>query len=131
MKHLNPTQLARLEELLRARQRTLRGEIRKELLQSDEEHHKDLAGMVEDTGDEAMANLLADLGIAIIDRHVRDLRETEAALARLASGVLGVCSDCAREIDYERLEASPAATRCVRCQERREKAYVHEGTPTL
>ena len=131
MKHLNPTQLARLEELLRARQRTLRGEIRKELLQSDEEHHKDLAGMVEDSGDEAVANLLADLEIAIIDRHVHELRDVEAALGRLASGTLGICSDCAREIDYERLEASPAATRCIRCQERREKTLAHEATPTL
>lgn len=35
------------------------------------------------------------------------------------------------EIDYERLEASPAATRCIRCQERREKTLAHEATPTL
>jgi len=131
MKHLDGTQLARLEELLRAQGSALREEIRKELLESDEEHHKDLAGLVEDSADEAVANMLVDLGIAVIDRHVNELREVDAALARLARGTYGICSECAREIDYERLAAYPAATRCVRCQERREKAYAHEGTPTL
>ncbi len=131
MRYLTGAQAQRLERLLRGRQRVLRDEIRAGLLSSDEQHHKDLAGMVADVGDESVANLLADLDVKSIDRDVGELRDVEAALERLARGVLGVCADCGGDIGYDRLEANPAATRCIRCQDGYERTHAHEGTPTL
>ena len=131
MKHLKHSQIAHLDRVLEGRGRELRKEIRELLLQSDEEHHRDLAGMVSDVGDESVANMLADLDAAFIDRHVRELGEVENARRRLTGSSYGMCVYCGRGIGYERLAAYPTATRCVACEAQYEKTYVHEGTPTL
>jgi len=120
-----------LERLLRARECMLRDEIRAQLLESDEQHYIDLAGKVGDVADVSVADMLTDVDIAEMDRDVVELREVEAALARIAQGKYGVCADCGTEIDYERLAAQPAATRCVQCQGQREKVYVHTEIPRL
>ncbi len=131
MSHLTHEQTAQIERALRKRERTLRAEIREGLLRSDEAHHKDLAGMVSDTGDEAVANLLADVDIAAVDRDVRELREVESALARITRDDFGDCADCGEPIGYPRLKATPSAARCIACQERLERGFAHEGTPTI
>ena len=46
---------------------------------------------------------------------------TPAAEERVAAGRYGICIDCGRAIDYERLEAYPSAKRCLPCQQHREK----------
>jgi DnaK suppressor protein len=43
------------------------------------------------------------------------------ALARLRSGIYGICVDCEDPIDPKRLEKVPAALRCVGCQTESEK----------
>jgi RNA polymerase-binding transcription factor DksA len=131
MSHLDPAQVTQVGQLLRERQRVLRGEIREGLLRSDEAHHKDLAGMVSDAGDEAVANLLADVDVAAIDRDVRELREVESALARIGADGFGVCRDCGEPIAFARLVASPAAVRCHACQSRRERDYAHPKVSSL
>jgi DnaK suppressor protein len=131
MKHLKHSQIAQLDHMLEKRSRELRTEIRELLLQSDHEHHQDLADRVGDAGDESVANLLADLDAAFIDRHVRELRQIEGARQRLAGGTYGVCLHCGQGIDYERLAAYPTAMRCVTCEAQHEKTYAHGGTPTL
>jgi RNA polymerase-binding protein DksA len=131
MKHLKHSQIAHIDRALEKRALELRSEIRQHLLQSDQQHHRDLAGMVGDEGDEAIANELTDIGAAIIDRQVRELREVETARGRLAAGSYGICADCGEGIAWERLEAYPTTTRCTACECRREKTYAHEGTPTL
>jgi DnaK suppressor protein len=50
-------------------------------------------------------------------------REQAARAAELrAKGVYGLCEDCGKEIGAERLEALPAATRCIVCQASWEQA---------
>ena len=85
MNRLKHSQIAHLDRALDSRARELRQEIRDLLLQSDQEHHRDLAGMVSDEGDESVANMLADLDAAFIDRHVRELREVDNARQRRAA----------------------------------------------
>jgi RNA polymerase-binding protein DksA len=131
MDDLARNEIRELERMLRDRERTLRAEIRETLLRSEHEHHKDLAGMVSDIGDESVANMLADLDIAAVDRDVGELREVENALARISEKAYGACTDCGEPIGYARLKAQPAAARCVPCQERRERGYAHGSTPTL
>jgi RNA polymerase-binding transcription factor DksA len=131
MEHLRHSQIAQLDRKLEMRERELREEIRELLLQSDHERHRDLAGMVGDAGDESVANMLADLDAAFIDRHARELGEVESARRRLAAGTYGTCVHCGQGIDYERLDAQPTATRCFTCEAQHEKIYAHEGTPTL
>jgi len=131
MSALNDKQKSRIEAMLRLRKGVLREEIRAALLESDEQHHRDIAGMVRDAGDESVANLLTEVTLKGVDRDARELAEVEAALERLARGALDVCADCGGCIGYARLEAQPAARRCIACQRRRDAAFAHESAPTL
>ena len=131
MSALDDRQKSRIEATLRLRHGILREEIRAGLLASDEQHHRDIAGMVGDVGDESVANLLTEVNLKGVDRDARELGEVEAALERLARGALGVCADCGGGIGYARLEAQPAATRCIACQRRHDSAYAHDSAPTL
>lgn len=51
------------------------------------------------------------------ERDRRVLTEIDAAEARLATGVYGLCEMCARAIPFGRLRAIPAARLCVVCEE--------------
>jgi DnaK suppressor protein len=132
MAALSTQQIAHLAHLLAERHRMLVGEVRAMLEQSGNETYLDIAGRVTDTGDESVADMLADMGAAQIHRHVQELRDIEAAQARLgAKNAYGVCADCGGEIIYQRLTAHPTAKRCIQCQSKREKSYAQEGRPTL
>ncbi|MCU0934480.1 MAG: TraR/DksA family transcriptional regulator [Gammaproteobacteria bacterium] len=124
-------QVASLRERLQRQFADLRDTVRQELLAADAERFLDLAGRVHDPGDESVADLLVDLGLAAIDRHIGAIRETEAAILRLRRGTYGTCVDCGNPIGYERLVTEPAASRCVECQRLRERAFVHPGRATL
>lgn len=43
------------------------------------------------------------------------LGEVEAAIERLEQGAYGTCERCAKPITPDRLEAKPAARRCIAC----------------
>ncbi len=47
----------------------------------------------------------------------RELREIEAALARIADGTYGVCEVCGGAIGRDRLRALPATRRCLGCSD--------------
>jgi len=131
MSELTDGQIAEIRAELLRRSRELKQEIREILIRSDQQHHKDLAGAVEDAGDAAVADMLIDIDIALADRRVAELRETESALQRMAQGIFGKCADCGLEIGYERLAAYPVAVRCARCQQRYEKNHFGGTAPTL
>ncbi|MFZ5592966.1 MAG: TraR/DksA family transcriptional regulator [Pseudomonadota bacterium] len=131
MNSLSEQQIADIRKRLRARHAELREQIRQELLRSDEQHYLDLATAVHDTGEESVADLLSDLDIALIDRHVNEIRDVEEALQRIATGVYGICADCGGEVGYERLSAYPTAQRCYSCQQRHEQGFAEEGRPKL
>jgi len=131
MKHLGTKQLNAIRNRLAALNGDLRTAIRAELIASDEQHYRDLAGQVTDSADQALASTLVDLGAAISDRHITELREVEAATTRLADGSYGMCADCGVEIAFARLEVQPTALRCITCQEQHEKRYAHTPTPSL
>jgi RNA polymerase-binding transcription factor DksA len=131
MGHLKQSQVAQLEARLRLRMCDLREDIRRELMQSEEARHREAADLVGDAGDHSVADLLADLDAAAIDRDVRELRSVEAARERLKAGSYGVCADCGGEIPWPRLLAQPDAVRCVPCAELHDKTHAHEAAPRL
>jgi len=65
---------------------------------------------------EASARLLTRLE----DREQAELREIEDALARIDAGTYGSCASCGCAIPVARLEAGPAATLCLACEETHE-----------
>lgn len=128
---LSSEQLAEYRKRLRARRTELVEEVRRALLQSDDEHYIEMAGAVHDSGDESVADLLADLSTEEIDRHVREIRELEDALQRVATGTYGLCADCGQAVEPERLDVFPAATRCYACQRKHEQTYDEAGGSSL
>lgn len=124
-------QFGEFKKVLEDRYLALREEIRQELLDSDNEHFIDLAGQVHDLEDESVADLLVDLDLAIIDLHVSEIREIDAALMRLARGGYGVCEDCEDAIKTERLRAQPAAKRCSPCQSNFERNHAGPRRSTM
>jgi DnaK suppressor protein len=109
----------------------LRREISTELLRSDEEQYGDLAGRVHDSGEVALADLLVDIELASIDRHVQEIRDIDSALMRIAEGSYGKCCDCQEPILIKRLEVYPTARRCIACQETHDRTFAHGGQPSL
>jgi DnaK suppressor protein len=131
MAALTQQQIRGLREALDRRSALLIEEVRTELERSGEQHYIELAGRVSDTGDAAVADVLADLGAAIVDRQINEIRDIEAARKRIEAGSYGVCIDCGIDIGLDRLTAYPTAKRCFQCQNQREKGYAHGGTPRL
>ena len=131
MTHLTEQQIEELTLRLTERTRVLAAQVREELAASDTQHYRDLAGAVTDTADEALASALVDVDTEIIDRHVIELRDIEAAHGRMKNQTYGICIDCHDAVAYERLAVYPTAKRCVRCQQQRERVYAHPGRPVL
>ena len=119
-------QTAQLKRRLLERREVLRGEIRQALQASSDERHRELAGTVHDAGDDSVADLLVDVNLKGLDRDARELAAIGAAIDRMARGEYGVCADCGAAIAYPRLEAQPAALRCVECEARHERQFAHE-----
>ena len=128
---LTPSQIAELARMLAVLDKQARDDMRAALLQSGDQKYIDLAGMVHDLGDEAVADELIDLDDALIGRHLQELREIEAAKRRLADGSTHRCIGCNGDIGYKRLLAYPVAVRCMVCQGKHEKTYTHEATPRM
>lgn len=130
MAQLSEGLIKELKDSLLQRRDTLRGQIMEVLARTGEHPYGELAG-IPDVGDASVADLLIDLDNALIHRDVEEIREIEAALERMSRGDYGNCIDCGLAIDVERLQAFPAAKRCLPCQGQYEKTHIHDTTPTL
>lgn len=124
MKHtLERRDLERLREQMRLRTVQLREEIRQTLIKSDTEHYLQIADQVRDLEDESFADLMVDVNLAEIDRDLEELRQIEAALARMREGSYGDCGECGQAIELGRLELTPFANRCFDCQSVYERTH--------
>ena len=82
-------------------------------------------------GDWAASDAQRDLAVALEERETAGLNDISAALARVADGSYGRCTDCGADIPPARLEAAPTALRCVGCQGALEKAHGGQHTATM
>lgn len=77
-------------------------------------------GEPHDRSAESSAEAADEVRMRLGAQHRTEMRELQAALQRIEDGSFGQCIDCGRDVGLARLEAHPAAARCVPCQERRE-----------
>jgi len=132
MAALTQSQLDQLASKLNETYQALLREVRNELENSGNQHRIDLLNNEPgDSGDESLANALADFNLTILDRHTDGMLDIEAALQRIKNGEYGVCTDCGVDVAFARLQAYPTAKRCIACQEKRERDYAHEGHPKM
>jgi RNA polymerase-binding protein DksA len=95
--------------------------------------HEENPGTIEDETEEIVGsvdNHLADTASVTVDREIdytleenseHVLAEIDAALGRIEKGTYGVCTNCGRPIEPERLEFLPYATLCIDCKRREER----------
>lgn len=127
MDELTKEDLKHFETVLAERKQSLGEEIRRVLKRSENERYADILAGGGDPGDASIADLLSDVAQAEVARDVNEVRDINAAQARIAAGTYGTCIDCGQPIGKARLEAYPTAKRCIADQERREK--LRAGAP--
>ena len=96
-----------------------------------EEIQGDLGRSLEDAVEEdGNDSHLADTATETVDREIELSLEDNAesllaaiddALGRIDAGTYGLCERCGRQIDDERLEALPYATKCIECKRLEER----------
>lgn len=131
MTNLSASQRNEFAQRLASRRQTLRAEVQRELQNSDDPRIVGFKNELAATEDWVLADILADLDIAMVTRDIAELSAVEAALARVEDGSYGVCSDCGEPIGWPRLNAQPTAERCIACQEKLELRTGRPGHPAL
>jgi RNA polymerase-binding protein DksA len=121
MDPLTKTELDHFAKVLAERKERLADEIRRVLARTQNERYADILAGGGDAGDTSVADLLSDVAFAEVARDAAEVRDINAAQARIAARTYGTCIDCGRPIGKPRLEAYPTAKRCVEDQQRREK----------
>lgn len=134
MADLSEQQLQTLKENMRAGRDVLRDGLEDALRREGHANLVENMDRVHDSGDAAVADVLADLNVAHLVAEYDELRDLDAALQRIETGTYGDCIDCGDAIPFERLETMPAALRCVNCQEKFEQEANRgrkDSTPSL
>jgi len=119
---LSKKQITELKTQLDKRFLELRDEIKHELQALDNHEYNEAAGQVHDIGDNSLVDFLTDINLAVIDHHIQEVKDIEAAFQRISEDEYGRCSECDAPIKHQRLEVQPTATRCIKCQAVYEKA---------
>jgi RNA polymerase-binding transcription factor DksA len=122
---------AEAKRRLLERGRQLRADIERERGKFDADRDAARNETVRDPGDASVADVTMDTDLAEIQRDVQELDDINAALARVATGTYGTCTDCGRPIDPSRLERVPQAARDLECQQLFDKRHGSGETPTL
>jgi RNA polymerase-binding transcription factor len=112
----------RHQQQLVQRRAVLREEVAATLLRIDADRYAALADQVHDTKDHSIAQSLIATGNAEVQRDTEELQDIEAALERIRTGSYGNCVVCGSVIPAGRLDAYPAAKRCLPCQAAYEKS---------
>ncbi len=128
---LTQEQTQELQTTVERRRAALRTEIDEGLDKVRADRLENLAGASPDPGDESVASLISDLDQADTSRDLSKLRSLDAAHERIADGSYGTCIECGRDIGFARLQANPAAERCIQCQTQYEKTHASPSGPTL
>ena len=121
-KVLSQEQASVLRDALASRYQAVLSQVQAAVRAAHGMEYDDLIGQVRDAGDESVADVLMDLQLAELDRHLQELKDIERAQDKLQNGTYGRCEDCREPIAFPRLRAWPAARRCLPCQDRYERS---------
>lgn len=128
---LNSRHLDELKHTLTKRREALESETHGDAAKARGDVFSETVGPVGDTADAAAADLISDIENAELSRDLQELREIDAAFARMSKGSYGTCIDCGGEIGLERLRREPTAARCFACQSVHEKTFLQPGKAKL
>jgi DnaK suppressor protein len=102
---------------IRARLEELRAELggQDEALPIAEDADVNDGGVGQHYADDGTNTFLRERNLALRENAADLLAQVEAALRRLDAGTYGICENCGREINPERLEAIPYTAYCIDC----------------
>lgn len=123
MSRFPKSELDAIARRLLDRRRALIAEIREQMAQEQDKQSADLSAQFDDLDphdDRAVGDWVREVAISQLVRDTRELDDIGAALKRIDDGTYGECVDCGEDIPRPRLDANPAAARCIPCQERLE-----------
>ena len=123
MAELTSEQRDELRTKLDRREAELVEEVRAKRPEAAPPPSREPHNQVEDLGEQGEQRIREALAQAEQERDVAELRQIAAAKERMARGEYGDCVDCGVAIPLARLQAQPAAARCVPCQERYEQTH--------
>lgn len=114
---MDKQQLQKIKEtLLRMRQELL-AEVQEKYAASRELSESNLPDLADVSSNAYSRELLLNLSEA---QH-RQMRDIDAALARLEQGEYGICANCGEEISPRRMEVRPISRYCIDCKTEIEK----------
>jgi DnaK suppressor protein len=112
-------------------EKTLLEELKQKLINEKARLENDLSRIGKKVGNEDYETSFDDLGrdkednasevdeysdnVAVEDNLEKHLKEVDAALERMEKGTYGICENCGKEIEIERLKAYPEARICLTC----------------
>lgn len=129
MAALGSQEIERLRQRLHERQATLRDEVQALDDESQDTPGSVLHSQVEDLGEQGEERVRGAVRAAEQERDTRELQDIGTALDRMRSGSYGECLDCGTDIPLARLDAQPAALRCLPCQEKFEQTHEPPRAP--
>jgi len=89
-------------------------------LRKDDPFTTDDRSIIEEPGTDA-ERLFSHEQVAVFEEKLKkDLKEIEAALAKIKKGTYGICNNCGKKIDEKRLEVKPQAIYCLSCEKKLE-----------
>jgi DnaK suppressor protein len=102
---------------IRARLEELRAELggQPEALPIAEDADVNDGGVGQHYADDGTNTFLRERNLALRENAADLLAQVEAALRRLDAGTYGICENCGRQINPERLEALPYTAYCIEC----------------
>lgn len=122
MSALTQNQCQELAERLHAR----RDELLEDIMVRIREEEDDLAAQLDvqlsELDDYAVADELVGLNRDYIEAETEKLRGVQNAEARMRSGTYGVCIDCHKDINPDRLQLQPSASRCAECDAKHQRS---------
>jgi DnaK suppressor protein len=109
----------------RKRLEEIRTEIERSITVLTGEHDEDkrVSGYPEDPADAGSNLSESDRSQAVLAAAKLQRTEILDALRRIELGTYGTCTDCGGLVPEGRLEAKPAASRCVKCQAKRDRLH--------
>jgi DnaK suppressor protein len=107
----------------RKRLEEMRGELDKSImvLQGEQPAERGGSDSPQDPADAGTNLSENDRTQAVLAAAQVQLRAVQDALQRIEHGTYGTCADCGSAIPEGRLDARPEASRCVKCQAKRDR----------
>lgn len=122
---MTTTELEELRGRLEAERARLEAELaglQEQVSAAGEANKEELSGYGSHLADTGTETFEQEKNLALEGNVMALLEETRHALHKMEMGTYGRCDSCGNEIALARLKAFPAATLCIACKSRQERA---------